>query len=373
MIDKVHIPEDIRRHPAVWKSRAKRCWPVCIWLGAIALGTVLYFHGGQFGGMSGTVEVIREEIAPLETARLLALKVQPGQHIKTGDAVAEMDASVLDAEMAVERLQMDRQFGEAVSRAEADLRDAKTRQAETKGELEVLDAEVKRMDVLLAKQLIDAQTVARTRARQKALTEAVAFYPETIRRLEEDLARTRQRLRELDAKMDGQRAGAAGEGGPETDRLGLLELRRQSYTLRSSTDGVVSRVNNEVGDVVQAGAAVVEVVADEVRRIIGFLPEYNARAVKEGMTAYVTRSTGGGAVVEARVVAMVPEIVALPTRVNPVPSQTLRGRRVLLVPTGPADFLPGEGVAIHFERPLLTALADLLGWGKKPAQAAKEP
>lgn len=372
MIDKVHIPEDLRRHPAIWKSRAKRCWPACVWLVAVGLGTILYFHGGQFGGMSGTVEVVREEIAPLETARLLSLKVEPGQHIKAGDEVAEMDASVLDAEMAVERLQMDRQFGEAVSRAEADLRDARIRQAETKGELEVLDVEVERMNSLLAKQLIDAQTVARSRARQKALSEAVTFYPDMIRRLEEDLARTRKRLKELDAQMDGTRGDKASAGESGRDRLGLLDLRRRSYTLRSSTDGVVSRINNEVGDVVQAGASVVSVVAEGAQRIIGFLPEYNARAVREGMTAYVTRSTGGGGVVEARVVALVPEIVALPTRVNPTPSQSLRGRRVILVPSEPGDFLPGEGVAIYFERPLLTALADLLGWGKKPVRA-KEP
>ena len=365
MIDKVHIPEEIRRHPAVWRSRVKHCWPVCVWLAAIIIGTFLYFHGGQFGGMSGTVEVIREDIAPLETARLQALKVEPGRHIKAGDVVAEMDASVLDAEMAVERLQIDRQFAQAVSRAESALRDARIRQAETAGELEVLDVEVERMKGLLAKQLIDAQTVAKTRARQKALTEAAGFYPEMIKELEEDLDRTRQRMKDLSQRMDGE----SKESG---ERLGLLELRRGSYTLRSTTDGIVSRVDKEVGDVVQAGSPVVSVVADGVQRIIGFLPEYNARAVKEGMTAYVTRSTGGGLVIEARVVALVPEIVALPTRVNPFPSQTLRGRRVIIIPEEPGDLLPGEGVSIYFERPLLTALADLLGWGKKPVRV-KEP
>ena len=54
---------------------------------------------------------------------------------------------------------------------------------------------------------------------------------------------------------------------------------------------------------------------------------------------------------EARVQVLGPEILALPTRVSPIQGQTLRGRRVVLELNGPADFLPGESVNIHFSKP----------------------
>ena len=70
MAEHIHIPERIHRHPAVRWSRIKNQWPVVIWLLAIVAGIILYCHGGQFGGMSGVVEAVREEIAPLENARI---------------------------------------------------------------------------------------------------------------------------------------------------------------------------------------------------------------------------------------------------------------------------------------------------------------
>lgn len=357
-MDKVHIPEHIRRHPAVWWSRLKLRWPFFVWVLAAVAAVFFYLHGGQFGGMSGAVDTVREEVAPLETARLKALRVVIGQRVKAGDVLAEMDTSVLDAEMAVEKLQVDRQFAQAVSRVEAALRDARIRQAETMGELEVLTSEIERMDQLLAKQLIDAQTVSRLRARKEALAQAAEFYPEMIRNLEEDLERAQKRMATVESEMGSEASAAAGEPDVETSRqrLGLLDLRRASYALRAGSDGIVSRLYHGAGDVVQGGIPIMTLVQEGVQRVIGFLPEHSAQDVTVGMPVYMTRAVGGGPVFSGKVTALVPEIMALPTRASPVPAQTWRGRRVIIDPLGPNDLLPGEGVSIYFERPWLTML-----------------
>ena len=73
------IPEHARRHPRVWWSRFKIRWPLVCWLLAVAAVVYLYYHGGRFSGMSGTVQAVRDLAAPLETARLRDVRVIVGQ------------------------------------------------------------------------------------------------------------------------------------------------------------------------------------------------------------------------------------------------------------------------------------------------------
>jgi HlyD family secretion protein len=361
MSERVHIPERIHRHPAVWWSRMKNRWPFAVWLLAIVAAVFLYFHGGQFGGMSGVVQVVRENVAPLETARVKTIAVVVGQRVKKGDVLATMDTTILDAEMAVERLQVERQFALAVSRAESDLRDLQIRQAESAGELEVLNAEVARLDELLSKHLIDAQTVARLRARQQALTRSMEFYPGMVINLERDLARMSARQGAITAQLDSDTnivaelpEGLRTEVDVSRNRLGLLDLRREAYVLRAGADGIVSELVREPGNVVSAGTPIMTVVVDAVRQVVGFLPEANARDISVGMIAYLRSTSGRGAIVQARITALLPDIAALPTRVSPFPTQVYRGRRVVLVPTEPDDFLPGESVSIELQTPWLS-------------------
>jgi multidrug resistance efflux pump len=358
MAERVHIPERIHRHPAVWWSRVKDRWPFAVWLLAIVAAVFLYFHGGQFGGMSGVVQVVHENVGPLETARLKTVEVVVGQRVKKGDALATMDTTILDTEMAIEKLQIERQFALAVSRAESDLRDLQIRKAESGGELEVLNTEVTRLEDLLAQHLIDAQTVALLRARQQALTRAMEVYPGMIKSLEDDLARVRARQGEIYAQLDSGTnlvAELPGELRNEVEagrnRLGLLELRREAYVLRAGADGTVSELLHEPGDVVSAGMPIMVVVIDSAPQVVGFLPEANARDISVGMTAYLRSTSGRGAIVRARIAALLPDIATLPTRVSPFPTQVYRGRRVVLVPTDPNDFLPGESVSIELQQP----------------------
>ena len=69
------------------------------------------------------------------------------------------------------------------------------------------------------------------------------------------------------------------------------------------------------------------------------------------MDAYLTPSSGVGKFIKARVVSLTPDVVSLPGRVNPVPNQSYRGRRVILKPEPGAALLPGEEVQIHFRSP----------------------
>ncbi len=369
MVDRVQIPEHIRGKPIVWWSRTKGRWPFVVWLLAILAAVFLYTQGGEFGGMSGTVEAVHEDIAPLETARLVALDAEPGQVVKPGDVVARMDASVLDAELAVERLQAERQFAAVVSRAATALQDARIRQASEAAEVEVLDAELRRLDGLLERGLVDAQAVAGIRARRQALVRAQEMYPELIEGLEEELRRSRAGLEAMRDEMGPSASKAADpELAASRERMGLLRLRREAYTLRARSGGIVTAVAGQPGNVVLAGMPVVTLVVVGPRRVIGYLPEAGAQLIREGQEAYISRTAGRQAAVRARVAAMMPEVAALPMRVSPFPNRTYRGRRVVLDILEPNDLLPGESVSIRLSRPWLTRLVSSLFAGNRAAR-----
>ena len=363
----VRIPKEARRHPAVWVSRFKMRWPFFVWLLMIFVVFYLYYHGGRFSSMSGTVESLREQATPLETARLKAVHVIVGQEVRAGQLLAEMDTSILDAELVMEKLQEDRRFASAMADVETALQDTLIRQAEASGELGVLSSEIERLDDLLAKRLVDAQTVSRLRARQQSLSRALELYPGVIRNLEAELELAKRRRETVKAWFSADGNLVPTDAQPESEKdpeliqqLGLLHLRRDSYKLTARSDGVVSRILFKPGDVVPNGDPVVTIVVKGAQEVLGFLPESNIRNVQIGATAYLSRTTGRGMVVPARVTALTPEIVALPNRANPFPGMNFRGRQVILTPLAENDFIPGEGVTIDLDKPALTINFDLL-------------
>lgn len=358
----LHIPEPIGR-PLSWWRRLPDRWPFLFWLGAVALAVTFYMHGGKLGGLTGTVVSDRQTVSPVEAGTLRHVYVRVGEKVKKGQQLAEMDTALLDAEMLVEQLQAQRQFGLAAQRAEQALREARIRQAEIEGERLVLEQEAERLDDLLAKQLVDAQTVARIKARLETLRRAAELYPELVAILERQCSEAKERQVALDQTLSrtnapaGDRAVEAAVAADDVEsRLNLLELRRSRYRFYAELDGTVSRVFHSPGETVVAGDPILVVIGDTVTGAEGFLPEATMTDVHVGMPAYISPASRLGPAAKARVVAVTPDVMALPARANPLPQRTLRGRRVMLVFEEEHSFLPGQSVAIQFERPLLTRL-----------------
>lgn len=342
-------PRPLPRHPRVWWSRIAYRWPFVVWLAAVAACAFLYLHSGQTASVSGVIEVQREEAAPIEAARLVKVHVVPGQAVQAGDLLAEFDASVLDAEMheiqaqfALDQLQTERQFTRAITDAEARLQDVRLQQALDANRLEALRAQLKDMDKVADASLDTARGYALYRAELDTLTRNAALYPLTVATLEGEVKNAREQL-----------AQARKASAPDVLRslLASLEQRKASYVLRARQPGVVSRVLQFAGDVVPEATPVVSIVVENSQQVLAFVPEWMSHDITPGREAWLTRPMRSGDAVLARVQVLGPEILALPTRVSPIQGQTLRGRRVVLSLAGPADFLPGESVSIHFSKP----------------------
>lgn len=341
-------------------------WPFVVWLLAIAGAMFLFMHGGQFGGMSGVVDTVRERIAPIETARLDVLAVEVGQQVEAGDVVARMDTAILDSELVLEKLQSERRFASEVTGIRSDIQDMRRRQVEDKAELEVLREEIERMEPLVAEQLVSAEDLVDIRARARALEAAVKLYPELLTELRQELAAAETRMNSMEDNLSTSEGGADAE-----TRTGLLRLRRRNYVLRARSAGIVADIGYDPGEVVPAGDTVVTVLVTETAQVVAYLPEANAGEVAVGDDVYLSSATRGGRIVPGHVTAIVPEIMAMPNQVNPFINRAFRGRRVIIKADDQDYFLPGESLKVQLGRPLISRLFDFLLGRDDQADAAK--
>lgn len=343
----------IPAHSAVIWSRMKLRWPFLVWLAAVVAGLYLYHHSSQSYTLSGVMDIERYKIAPLETARLLSLTVKPGQAVMKGDILARMDPSLLDSELELERLQLHRQFMASTQQIESDLRDETRRQAENAGELEVLTDELERLEDLLLKQLVDAQVVVRTRARQRALAQSAPLISKNIESLEAERTRATEQMQKLDQWLNGQSTASLdleakdSQGRLISERIGALENRRNNFVLRAIKDGYVSEVSRSTGEVIAAGEEILTIVARGPQQVIGFVPEDQAHLFSLGLQALIMKPLSGRIAVPAIVTGLTPEMMALPGRISPIPGETLRGRRIILTLSEEAPWIPGESVSIQ--------------------------
>lgn len=361
-----------RHHLVLW-SRLKLRWPFLVWTAVVFLAIYLGYQSQKYGFIVGTVTAVNEDIGVTETSRLAALLVQPGDIVKSGDAVVELDHMLLDVTLAEQEAQYayelstldalqwqimrtDRQFAGELAAAAEGLLSARIQLGRDAAELKALDAEVKRLANLLANGLVDSQMLSQLRVQQAALQQAVEMAPALIRERE-------QHLQEAHTKYDDTKPWLGGDEGAvsalqkltaarqtlQKQRQALILAQRTAGTLRVKSPGIVSRVFFNAGSIVAAGTTIIRVVAGN-GRVTGFMNETDAHNVAVGMHATIMRNSGLGAAFEAHVVEVGPEIEALPQRISPVPGQTIRGRRFILQLPLTTDLIPGEAVRIQLQQ-----------------------
>ncbi len=374
-------PHRMRRHPGVWWSRMKLKWPLIPWLAAIALFFWLYDETMRTAAVSGVVQTIHEDVAPVESARLVKIAVVEGQEVKAGDLIAEFDSTVLDAQMAettaqmaleqsqlaarmaelgteyqLEHTQMERQFENAINQAEIRQRDLKFRQALDQSRLDVLSNEIRQISQVMNTAVTDARDMIVYRSEMESLARGAALYPEAIRQTEADIAHGCEQLALSRTWTNSLAAATNAVAAQERiaaarDLIASLRERKGHYTIRATHDGTVSRLLHFPGEVIKASDPVVSLVARESQRVIAFVPEWLFRDINIGDTVLLTQRLRDVEPLRAKVTAIGPEILTLPPTASPVPKQPVRGRRVVIVANGPNDLMPGESVTVHVGQP----------------------
>ena len=369
-------------HFLIWR-RIARNWPFLLWLAVLVFIMAFYSRNQQFGQMAGTVEAIGEDVVPQETARLVSLNVVVGQSVAKGDVLAQMDTSLIDAEVAIadatlqdarETFTRDQramvaaaQQSEAAAKAaESALKTEQMRQHSDAAQIIELRRELKRREDLLSKRLIDEMSVNELRPEIAALDQALTSYPKLIEIYQqawESAVKHRDAMKTF-IRMDQADNLSAAISNKTTSSLSIIEAtrelairRKKNCTLRANRDGTVARIFIWPGNVVAVGIPIMNVVDAHPTTVVGFLPEVRPLTLKVGQKVLVWRQTESvlGAqrlVVQAIVDSVAPAVEALPVRINPMQvqiqgGQPLRGRRLIFKIQGEHDFSPGETVEIR--------------------------
>jgi len=368
----------LQRHPRLVWRRFVRLWPLVVWVLILCLVVWLYAGSVHYGTITGVIETVAEEVAPIETSRLLSVDVALGQQVQAGDVIARMDTSLLDATLAVEEasaldvaqnivqyqesiLRMARQFEQAISDNQAEYLQERRQEAESAAELVELQKELKRREGLLARKLIREEDVNILRPQVAALETSAKAYPEIVEAYRQRVETARKEYVDMRTWLEleeGEDISAAIRRKRQASQV-ILEtatryrmIQREGYVLKASRDGEVSRVLCSPGEVIAAGDPVVRIVARQSEHVIGFLQESQLSNIQQGQKVQIW-GTGFGSrsSTHAVVQSISPEVQALPGRLSPFGGTAVRGRRMMLSLVESHQFIPGQTVEILIERP----------------------
>lgn len=318
------------------------------------------------------------KIAAVETGRLAAILVTPGQRVSGGQVIARLDTSVLEREIAagearlrqlgsetqastvvleVEGYQTERSFQADAESALADLEAARAMYVQQSAELKQVRDDYQRQTQYLREGLVRRDRVDELEFRLKTLENAVAEWPSRVDAFTSRLQAAKARLADWRSKYSGNSSKEAKEArvqpvrrrvAEQLETLRVLRARLENANILAPADGDVVSVLVQSGDVVRAGDPFVILTGTGVRQVIAYVSEREGRALQAGRQANLHRRTISREQYRSRVVRVADNVSAFPTRFWPSPQIAIYGREIVLeVPPG-APLDPGEALDVTF-------------------------
>jgi multidrug resistance efflux pump len=378
----MHAPQDtkftrpkLRDHRKFHWRRLQNRWPFFAWLAVALLATYFYLRGTQYGTLPGSAQTMKCDLSPLATDRVKAVFVKIGDSVTNGQIVAQMDTTIVDAQVAEgeanlaaaqnswaayeeQMLSLVRTCDNEIASTETTIAQQKAQKEADLAKLGELRSMQSKRDALFKSKLISEVEDDALRPEIAGLEKSVAAYDPLITMFESTLERRKKDRTDLQQSLrlgtDGDvRKAIAQKTAAETAILkaavDMKKLERESYSLRVERDGIVSAIGVLPGTTAKVGDPVVSVVSGS-HVIMGFLPEVRRGSLKVGDQGYAFRLTQ--APTKVRVVAVAPEIDPIPARVRPSTAAqqsgvTFRAQRVVFETDGSADMAPGESVQIR--------------------------
>lgn len=350
-------------------------WPLLIWLAVLIIAYWSYNKGASAQRLNGLVDPIQESVAPDEDGRLLEILVKRGQSVRAGDVVARMDTTGLDKQIEKLEAAIASDLEDRLLRAQFDLSRLKTArrdllrdQAADTGELRNLEALQAAFDQL-------EKTMGNTIAAKVAFSEAKARIAGDVGRLRGTTGLYQNQIDEMDKEIEELEKGVQrlkeGMKNPEElarangdlAELQALRVLRDRFTLVATHDGVVDRIEKEVGEFVQKGEAILRIVANpEVVRAL--LPQHHLGAAQLGQKVWISSTSNKYEYFESEVISLSPRINNVPDTSNPLPNSVVHGQEVILKYPEDSNFQPGQTVIVHLKEPgKMPLITKLFGQG----------
>ena len=358
-----NIPQYKKHHPLF--RRLMGGWSFLVWLAMIGVTYLCYIHGGSFIPLNGQVQVIKENVSSLDSGRIVKILVRQGQQVKQGEVIAQLDTNMvdfkireLDAKLRLERrlegldaLDRERRLMVEVQDLRKLISDTEMLQASDQSAHAVLTERYNAWAAYLKKGLVSNTEYFKVGVDLAALEPKLKKYPAILAQYQKDLADVLRVQQEtaaagsaLRADPNGQVLDAIIENDPQ---MKALRTTRDNHTLRAAAAGSVWLINFQEGEVVMAGAPVVEIVKHVDPTIESFIPETLIVHVVVGQEFRVSTLTEPGKYYRATVTAITPQVVGQTDKTNSMINRVIRGRRLLLTPSEKSPLLPGESVMVE--------------------------
>ncbi len=337
----------------------------------------------------GLVEAEAETVGPVETARIVAIDVVPGQRVKPGDVLVRFDAAdraladvlnrakLNDYEQSAVRFEQtrtayiqglkdsERKYRQLSCEASVALEEQKMNQVRDRAELDGLKAEIERLSPMVKKGLVSELELSSLRPKAEALERTVTQYTPLIESLQKRLDQTNADLNEVHEQLEAanreqQLAKQAEAKAAKDAELYQAEVKKgDPMVLKALSAGVVSQVFRRVGDVVPAGDPVVRITSDiDSLFVTGMLPLDRLDQVHVGDVFRAVRAgrIGDTAQILVKVETIAPEVMDVFDPMNPAPRVPVRGRKIRMrIENASMELVPGETV-------LLTAIESESCW-----------
>jgi multidrug resistance efflux pump len=323
---------------------------------SIAVVTTLIVRGPPPVLVLGYAEVVPVRLATLEIAKVSKTLVEPGQVVAAGDIVAQLDPALIQGRIAILMAELERHGAaliadedlakSSVLTAEAEMEESSARLGGARKALELADANLAERKRQVEAGLAGAEALASMEVDAAQLRADVDRYDRQYKHRTAVLTEMRARL----ATAENEPARALLEGtraeNVTREELALLQTRLDALTLRAPTASRVSALHYRVGEVLPQGAAVVELMPLETKRVIACLPERYPVVVRAGSTAELRGTTGAG-LRSGTVVDVVGLISEAPERCKQRPNETGWVRPVRILVEG-GGLVPGERFDVSF-------------------------
>ena len=373
--------------------RLRRFLPWALWLLAAAIAIPLGISQAGIGSSPAIVEARVAALAPMRTdhrLRVSKILVIPGQPVKTGDLLAQMDTTELDADLAIanaklayveilagwQQLRMEDDHARTshalaamAERAAVDVARIVAEAERDRSELSQLDANMELEEKLVGDQLANADRLKSMRVQRAALGKKVQEYKTAVVQARKSASGSTRRLDEwrrstkgskaAQAKQDAALAAAqamqddarAAAGELQKKEIARLELLRKFHEIRAPFDGRVGDILVRVGELsADPASPILTVVEEQSEKAIAYLRQNDAHKVRVGDRAKLVPRDLRGPALTGQVTALAPSMTELPARFRRMPNLVEFSRNVYIALDAPAS-LPNLAYDAVFNRP----------------------
>jgi membrane fusion protein YbhG len=248
--------------------------------------------------VSGHVEATEVHVSAEVGGRLLELRVDEGDRVKSGDVLAKVDTR--DTELQTQRARAERATAvaqlrllEAGSRVE-DVRQAEAQVDAAQAEAMAIDADLKaaqldfdRLEALLKANAIAQKDRDDAKTRVDATRERLRSAGERVRAARENVTRLKKGARPEEIEAARAQVAAADA------QIALLDKALSDAQILAPVSGVVTQKLVDAGEIVMRGTPIVVVTDLDHAWANLFVPEPMVPRVKLGQPAKVVTDAGG--------------------------------------------------------------------------------